>query len=523
MTDSECTALVSFPAPFRHPATAWAREPWRTLKRFSGAAARNGSQRSPRRSDAINTACCRTRGGSTERLRVSVSESKASNTTQSIASRWLWVGAIFLTLRPFAIQLEGLDPAAPVQQLGRPYDFYLLIVVTLATIPILVSKAREVGRIVATNPLLLAFLFLGYLSFEWSIEPYLTLRMSGELTCVLTIIAVAAASCDTNEFITRILFALILAVSLSVIYAIALPIYGVQHADIDSHYSRWRGIFVHKNHLGMIAATAFVALSTCGPTLLRRRTWVVGSAVAFLCVMMSRSGSGIVLSVVGIASYVIIFRFNRVLKIISVFVVAIIIPIILTYGQDSLALFTGLLGRDESFTGRTNLWVVGIKLWQERPIGGHGLAAFSSQYLTDVFANAAAEGGHSAVHDPHNAFLFLSIALGAVGVLTLVAAIVVALVRSVRLVIVEGSSSARQLPILLLLLWLAAGLVESAPFWPGTPEFTLGILGLVTACLARPPPRPITVAARRVKVEARKRRPPGTPPPSGAAGQKYYR
>lgn len=421
-------------------------------------------------------------------------------------SRWLWTIALFVSMRPFTLLLTGINPNTLNAQGGKPYDFYLLVVVAIACVPSIISRYRQFSKILFSNPLLISFFLLGALSTTWSIEPYLTIRLSGMILCVMFIVVAAAASCDPDEFVRRLLFALLLSVGLSIVFALFVPSFGLQRADFTGHFSKWRGIYAQKNHLGMLAAFSAVACFACGPNLLKRSTWMLGLFASLLCVAMSRSGSGIVLTMFGMSMYWAIYRLQKFYRFVLVFLIIFVTPIMVSYGQDFLVFGTQLLGRDDSFTGRTSIWAAGMGLWAEHPILGQGLAAFSSPEVSSVFANAAVTAGHVAVWDPHNAFLFLGISLGIVGIGMLLLTAGLALFQAFK----GGYNQAsHRLAILFVLLWLVAGAVESAPFFPGGMIFTLGICAIVSAASPRVPARPsqsAPIAFSPPRPRARRRR-----------------
>lgn len=432
-----------------------------------------------------------------------------SNPLQAVA----WIAALTVALQPFTLQLQGLSPYAFAPTGGRPFDFYLLTSVGVLAAGALLRKMGLAIAIIRRNALLVFFVGFCFLTAVWSEIPYLTLRTCASLLALVAIVFGAATSSGSSAVYVRWnLLALFSIILMSVVMAVVFPIYGTQHGALEYGLNRWRGVYVYKNHLGLVASVAFV-LFACAPgrafsTTLR----IAGVLLSALCVIKSRSGSGIVVITIGLLLYYALFKAKRYVRYALIFLILFMTPIVLTYGQDFLSYGTGLIGKDDSFTGRTTVWDVGWKLWMEKPVLGFGLSAFSSSYVIAGFQNAATASGHLAVMDPHNAVMFLGITVGGIGVGLLLGAIAAGYwaVYSAR----RGGAAVLSRPFvtLILSLGLVVAGVESAPFWPGTPEFMIIVSALVGASIigwgdeAAAVREPVGPVGERVRPISRRRR-----------------
>jgi O-antigen ligase len=85
----------------------------------------------------------------------------------------------------------------------------------------------------------------------------------------------------------------------------------------------------------------------------------------------------------------------------------------------------GLLGRDLTFSGRTNIWQAVLEAIMQRPLLGYGYAAFWNG-LQGQSANVILALGWAVPH-AHNGFLEVWLQLGLVGLSLLIATLVVAI------------------------------------------------------------------------------------------------
>jgi O-antigen ligase len=76
---------------------------------------------------------------------------------------------------------------------------------------------------------------------------------------------------------------------------------------------------------------------------------------------------------------------------------------------DSMA---GLLGRDATLTGRTNIWALALESAAERPLLGYGYSAF---WNVATEANWISSTLHWKIPHAHNGFIDLTLQLGLVG------------------------------------------------------------------------------------------------------------
>ncbi|HEV2154021.1 O-antigen ligase [Bradyrhizobium sp.] len=214
----------------------------------------------------------------------------------------------------------------------------------------------------------------------------------------------------------------------------------------------WRGSFGHKN----VASPVMTILVYVGIYLSAVGSFVMGPAIAalaglFLVFTGGKTSSVLCLAIYGLASLVYVTR-NLWLKRMVCFVPLIVMNL-LTVGSvmsPSLGAMTRLLPLDPTFTGRSEIWEFALAAVAEKPIIGHGYAAFWDD-VTERQTAAGSEWATSAAHS-HNSYLDLAVTIGLPGLLLVVLVFVLAPLRNFQTVQAHNRSNA--LGKLFLTIWL---------------------------------------------------------------------
>ncbi|MCK1719957.1 O-antigen ligase [Bradyrhizobium sp. 141] len=188
----------------------------------------------------------------------------------------------------------------------------------------------------------------------------------------------------------------------------------------------WRGSFGHKN----VASPVMTILVYVGIYLSAVGSFVLGPAIAalagiFLIFTGGKTSSVLCLAVYALASLVYVTPGLWLKRIIC------FVPLIgmnlLTVGSvlsPALGAMTRLLPLDPTFTGRSAIWEFALAALAEKPIIGHGYAAF----WDDVTARQTTQGAEwatSAAHS-HNSYLDLAVTIGLPGLMLVIPVFVLA-------------------------------------------------------------------------------------------------
>lgn len=214
----------------------------------------------------------------------------------------------------------------------------------------------------------------------------------------------------------------------------------------------WRGSFGHKN----IASPVMTILVYIGIYLSALGSFVMGPAIAalagiFLIFTGGKTSSVLCLAIYALASLVYVTPSLWLKRIICF--VPLVVMNLLTVGSvlsPSLGAMTRLLPLDPTFTGRSAIWEFALAAVAEKPIIGHGYAAF----WDDVTARQTTQGAEwatSAAHS-HNSYLDLAVTIGLPGLMLVILVFVLAPLGNFQSA--QAHSRSRALAKLFLTVWL---------------------------------------------------------------------
>lgn len=214
----------------------------------------------------------------------------------------------------------------------------------------------------------------------------------------------------------------------------------------------WRGSFGHKN----VASPVMTILVYVGIYLSAVGSFVMGPAIAllagiFLIFTGGKTSSVLCLAIYALASLVYVTRSLWLKRIICF--VPLIVMNLLTVGSvmsPALGSITRALPVDPTFTGRSDIWEFVLAAVAEKPIIGHGYAAFWDG-VTERQTTQGSEWAVTAAHS-HNSYLDLAVTIGLPGLLLVVLIFVVAPLRNFQQVQAHNHSHA--LGKLFLTIWL---------------------------------------------------------------------
>lgn len=214
----------------------------------------------------------------------------------------------------------------------------------------------------------------------------------------------------------------------------------------------WRGSFGHKN----VASPVMTILVYVGIYLSAVGSFVMGPAITllagiFLIFTGGKTSSVLCLAIYALASLVYVTRSLWLKRIICF--VPLIVMNLLTVGSvmsPALGSITKALPVDPTFTGRSDIWEFVLAAVAERPIIGHGYAAFWDG-VTERQTTQGSEWAVTAAHS-HNSYLDLAVTIGLPGLLLVVLIFVVAPLRNFQQVQAHNHSHA--LGKLFLTIWL---------------------------------------------------------------------
>jgi O-antigen ligase len=121
-----------------------------------------------------------------------------------------------------------------------------------------------------------------------------------------------------------------------------------------------------------------------------------------------------------------------------------------TAASPALAAVTRLLPVDSTFTGRSDIWQFALEAAAEKPVLGHGYAAFWDG-VTERETAQGAEWATTAAHS-HNSYLDLAVTIGLPGLMLVILVFVLSPLKNFQSAQTHNRSGA--LAILFLTIWL---------------------------------------------------------------------
>jgi exopolysaccharide production protein ExoQ len=327
-------------------------------------------------------------------------------------------------LAPGPADVTGVVPESTLlRYLWLP--FYGLIAVGLF------FAMGQAWRAVLRAPWLILLALLAIASALWSIDPELSFRRGVALLATTMMGVYLAARFDWLTALRLLGAVWFVLMAASFIAGIVAP--GFARMS-EVHVGAWMGGWSEKNALGGHAARAALLLAFLAwRDPLHRRWWIGGAIIALALVIFSRSATALLGAGLGLG---VLFAAWWMLKG-KLWSLALVWSGVSIGGLAILAYLTmpdvvlGLLGKDETLTGRTDIWASLGDAIEKKPVLGYGYLAFwgldsEPRYWLERAVDWNAPSGH-------NGWLDLAISLGIVGVVIYAVDLAVSLWRAGRL------------------------------------------------------------------------------------------
>ncbi|UTP40087.1 O-antigen ligase family protein [Phenylobacterium sp. LH3H17] len=251
-------------------------------------------------------------------------------------------------------------------------------------------------------------------SVMWSIEPDVTLRRAIALAATTLMGLYLASSLGGRRFAELVALTMLLLALGSYFVCLAVPKMGVSQ---DINAGTWRGLWYEKNEMGAMMVYASLAAVAAFLTNPRRRLLWGGALVLFIgLIIMTRSATSFLslLIVLGGATVFAFMRLGRAASVVAIWLGVTGMSALAGLYLFAPTLFYAALGKDATFTGRTDIWNAVLRAHEAEPVLGYGYAAFWGRQ-SDI-ANWIRDALQWRVPSAHNGWLDLLIQLGLVGV-----------------------------------------------------------------------------------------------------------
>jgi O-antigen ligase len=380
--------------------------------------------------------------------------------------------------------------------LGFDLHYVVLVLPAIGFIWLITRPPELIGSR-RVPPLIVAFVLLCALSYMWSADKLSTKNKVVDLVTGTFLMWVAGAFADRRQLCRA--WAVIGKVVFVLTFIIVLGTHDTLVPNSSDNAVGWHGPFDHKNGLGFYAVLTLLALWFEHDDWRKNRWWLVAGG-ALLLLSQSRSALAVLLIGCAFGLWESKYAAEQVQSRRSAFAA---LSIVLAVSGTALLVFNvpiiaGILGKDPTLTGRTDIWKQVWKAIQTNPIHGFGyggmwtIRSAPTQPIWRALGFQAAHG--------HDGFLDVALQLGVIGFVLLMTFFGTTIVRAL-----QGRVRGNRIDLwvcIVLITLLASSIGESPPL--------LGIGWLVAVMLAT------TMAQRPEPVLGRlpasvRRRPLGVP------------
>lgn len=291
----------------------------------------------------------------------------------------------------------------------------LSLLIYLVTFVLLAIRWKSFFSVFSSNKFLWILMGVNCFSYFWSINPSQTMRFAVYALGTTSFGLYLATRYTLRQQMDLLAWTYGFLLILSFVLVVAIPQYGLMS---EVHEGALRGVFTHKNQFGAFMAPGgviFLLNAFRG----ERYSWIYWGLLILNCIAMVMSqsttalGTFVVMLLLCLIYRVLRWRYEVMISaILAVTFIgfAILIWIAGYVGSDSLV---GLVGKDTTLSGRTDIWRYVWDQIQLHPWLGFGLAAFWNGY--DGPSGYVQLAMTIPVIYAHNGFLDIWLSIGVVG------------------------------------------------------------------------------------------------------------
>lgn len=357
---------------------------------------------------------------------------------------------------------------------------YLVQVVTFYAIMCILCL-RSYKTVIASffeNKLLVVLPLFAILTTAWSSVPSRSISY-GIMALLNTAFALYLAKRYTRTQQLELFLGLgVLALITSVLIVAAYPAAGFDHKGNVAHAVQ--GIFGHKNHCAMVMLLLLTPAFYLKPRTKFQyglRALYVTSTILLIIATTSRTGWLLLaITLLFVPTIAILRRMKQKDRFVTAFILAAVISGVSIIGYLEASNIAVALGKDPTFTGRTEIWKAVMRPILKRPLIGYGYYAFWAKENPEALATAMSIGG-TGLGNAENGVLQMWLEMGAIG-LSILFLILADLTRMSLICFRLDSSDFNKWCMCMVFLGAIYGLVAGDKFMhPHTIEWT--ILALV--------------------------------------------
>lgn len=328
--------------------------------------------------------------------------------------------------------------------------YFLVYVVSLF---FLILSNRKIKLGMVENILFWLLLFWTCISVIWSSAPWVTTRHVIAL-CGTTLFSVYVVNNVGMQKYIKLLAISLLVINISSYFVILFfPDIGIGHVVS----AEWKGIFTHKNHLGKAASLSVLIFFYLFLTVKKGKwVWFAGLLASAGLLAGGQSAAATIISVITIivmGAFYLAKKMPLLLWIMILGILVFLFLFLLLFPIPNGSQILGYFGKDETLTGRTQLWDFSIHMALRKPWLGYGYGAFwlgSKGPSSEAWAGMRM--GMDITHS-HNGFIEIALGVGGVGLFLSIAAYLQGIFRAIKFQS-KKASGVHYAIYLFLLLWI---------------------------------------------------------------------
>ena len=348
----------------------------------------------------------------------------------SEASSALWVPTIwFLIMASRPVGAWFITSSVSSDMEGSPYDRLVLSILIILSLRILIKRKIEWGQIFKDNSWLFILYFYLLCSVLWSEYPFVSLKrwikISGTILIAFVVLSEKQPLQALESIFRRSAYVLI---PLSIVLLKYFPEYGRSYTSYEG-IPMGTGVSTHKNGLGALCAfSAFFLIWRLfckwrsGKLLINRSQTIGDILVISIALFLLFGGGGtssatsIFIFILSTTSILFLYRKKSLTRFIGTHlkkVTVIFVLLFLLFGNFLLPVITSLLGRDDSLTGRAEIWDEVLEVASNNPIIGVGYGGYWGVQQKGAWFKKMN------VEQSHNGYLDVYLETGILGILIL--------------------------------------------------------------------------------------------------------
>jgi len=323
---------------------------------------------------------------------------------------------------------EGDSLAAPS---SHPLNAGLFLLIYFITFVLLGLRWKRLFYALSHSAFLAALLLVVLSSFLWSLYPGETLIESIRVVSSSAFGLYFATRYSFDEQLEFLATLFTIVVFVSLVFIVLPPRYGLMGGV---HSGAFRGVYVHKNHFGLVmAVSAVIFLMQALYTHQLRYKLLL--PLTMLLALLSKSTGALGVMLIALTVFLSFYIYAALRLKALALVPTILLLITATTGGalwfiNNLATVAAATGEDLTLTGRTVFWQILIRMIGQRPALGYGYKGF--WYGLKGPSKEVIQVANWPVPEAHNGFLEMGLSVGMIGLSLFVLGYVITLVRSLQ-------------------------------------------------------------------------------------------